>query len=50
MAKVKKADTTRGFIAKSKAKRPGRHAKTESITNKRSKRYKKPYRGQGGKR
>ena len=50
MAKVKKADTSRVFIASSKPKRPGRHAKSESITNKKSKKYKKPYKGQGGKR
>jgi hypothetical protein len=44
MAKAKSAEV-RSFIAKT-PKKHGRHAKSES-NNKRSKNYKKPYRGQG---
>ena len=36
-----------GLKAKTKVKRPGRHAKTKSSTVKTSKNYKKPNRGQG---
>jgi hypothetical protein len=47
MAKANKAESSRTGIRSNKSKRPGRHAKSASVTNKNSKKYKKLYRGQG---
>jgi hypothetical protein len=44
MAKV---STSSSFLQKSKVSRPGVHSKTKTSKNKRSKNYKKSYRGQG---
>lgn len=48
MAKAKsKSSEVRSFIRKSKKKRPGVHAKKKTSRGKKSKNYKKLYRGQG---
>lgn len=39
--------TTDTFQAKDKVSRPGIHAKTKTSKNKRSKNYRKTYKGQG---
>jgi hypothetical protein len=45
---AKKTTTqVRLFLAKPRKKRPGIHSKKNHSTNKKSKNYKKPYRGQG---
>jgi hypothetical protein len=44
MAKVSSSST---LLQKSKVSRPGVHSKTKTSKNKRSKNYKKSYRGQG---
>jgi len=45
MAKIK--DNTYKSKIETKVSRPGVHAKTKTSRSKRSKNYKKPYRGQG---
>jgi hypothetical protein len=47
MAKVKKAGNESTYRKKPKIHRPGVHAKTKCSRGKRSKCYKKLYRGQG---
>ncbi len=44
---MKKQKDISSFIAKSKVKRPGVHAKTKTSKTKTSKNYKKQYKGQG---
>ena len=44
-AKIKESATS--FLKKPKKRRPGRNSKKKSSSNKNSKNYKKPYRGQG---
>lgn len=46
MAKIK-ASNSSTFQKSSKVSRPGVHAKTQTSNHKRSKNYKKAYRGQG---
>ena len=45
MAKIK--PTSSNVLKSPKTSRPGIHAKSKTSTNKRSKNYKKKYRGQG---
>ena len=45
MAKLK--DIINSFIGRFKKKSPGVHAKTKTSKTKKSKNYKKPYKGQG---
>jgi len=47
MAKAKMKETLGGFRKKAKKKRPGIHSKKKASASKKSKNYKKPYRGQG---
>lgn len=47
MAKKSSSAPVRTHLAKPKKKRAGVHAKSKSSKIKRSKNYKKPYRGQG---
>lgn len=46
MAKIK-ANTSTAKMEKSQVSRPGVHSKTKTSSNKRSKNYRKAYRGQG---
>lgn len=39
--------SVRAFLSKPKKKRAGKHSKKKSSINKKSKYYKKPYKGQG---
>lgn len=47
MAKAKSKESISGFLEKPKKRRPGRHSKKKSSSNKKSKHYKKPYKDQG---
>lgn len=44
---AKKAPSSTGKLIKPKVTRPGIHSKCKTSTNKKSKHYKKSYRGQG---
>ena len=44
---AKQTTTTSTRIAKAKVTRPGVHSKKKNSVSKKSKHYKKPYRGQG---
>ena len=46
-AKVKTTSTSLSYKVKSKTRRPGVHAKTETSSSKQSKNYAKPYARQG---
>jgi hypothetical protein len=47
MAKTKQTSATKMYSPKPKRKRPGVHSKKRNSNSKRSKNYKKAYRGQG---
>jgi hypothetical protein len=47
MSKVKKSESSSGFLRKAKRKRPGVHAKSNTSKLKSSKNYKKGYTKQG---
>jgi len=47
MAKIKKSESSSGFLRKAKRKRPGVHAKSKTSKIKTSKNYKKRYAKQG---
>jgi hypothetical protein len=47
MAKKTTTQSTKSFLVKTRKKRPGIHSKKNHSTNKKSRNYKKSYRGQG---
>ena len=47
MAKAKSSVSVNFYFKKSKVKRPGVHSKKKTSSNKKSKNYKKLYKGQG---
>ena len=47
MAKIKQTSATKMYSPKPRRKRPGVHSKKKTSKSKRSKNYKKAYRGQG---
>jgi hypothetical protein len=47
MAKAKAGAAPNGFRAKAKTTRPGVHSKKKNSSHKRSKNYRKKYKGQG---